>query len=110
MEVSYIEDLASHNGPESCVCAGDFADEALTGGDVGRVLSRERTKTREPTLWDDAEGDIACSDTRELYVDPARSETLSMHPSTLCGNREIPPLITIGVVVRVENSQEVTRQ
>ena len=49
MKESYIEELATHCGPESCVpvredrrapvgCAGI---EALTGGNMGRVLSRD---------------------------------------------------------------------
>ena len=46
MKVSYIEDLASHDGPESCVSVGNCEGEALTGGDVGRVSSRERTRHR----------------------------------------------------------------
>ena len=106
MKVSYIEDLANHNGSESCVCAGNFIYEALTGGDAGRVLSRERTQIGVPTMCFEKEGNIAYSDIRELCVDPARSEALSMHPSTLYGSREIPLLVTGDAVTRVENSKE----
>jgi hypothetical protein len=42
MKVSYVEDLANHNGPESCGAAREGGVEALTGGRTGRVLSRER--------------------------------------------------------------------
>lgn len=45
MKVSYSEDIASHIGPESCVCCRKAAGEALTGGRVGRVLSRESRLT-----------------------------------------------------------------
>lgn len=31
MKVSYFEGLANHESPESCVCAGNFMCEALTG-------------------------------------------------------------------------------
>ena len=107
MKVSYIEDLASHDGPESCVSVGNCEGEALTGGDVGRVSSRERTQSRVSTLWTEAEDKIICSARRELHMDPARSKASSMHPSTLSGSREIQPLITGGAVVRVKNSKEV---
>jgi len=41
MKESYVEGLASHGGPESCVCIREDAGEALTGVRAGRVLSRE---------------------------------------------------------------------
>jgi len=42
MRVSHDKGLASHIGPESCVCSRKDADEALTGECAGQVLSRER--------------------------------------------------------------------
>ena len=45
MKVSYSEDLASHTGPESCVYRRKAVREALAGGRVGQVLSRERGYT-----------------------------------------------------------------
>jgi len=42
MKVSHDKGLASHIGPESCVCGREEVDEALTGERAGRVLSRER--------------------------------------------------------------------
>ena len=45
MKVSYSEDLASHTGPESCVYRRKAVREALAGGRVGQVLSRERGLT-----------------------------------------------------------------
>jgi hypothetical protein len=57
MKVSYNEDLANHIDLESCVVVGNCGGEALTGGDAGRVLSREITKHRAPTLWSEAEGE-----------------------------------------------------
>jgi hypothetical protein len=41
MQVSYVEGIANHNGPESCGAAREGGDEALTGERTGRVLSRE---------------------------------------------------------------------
>ena len=59
MRVSYIEDLANHNGPESCVIMGNWDGEALTGGDAGQVLSREKqNQFGVPTPWTEAEGNI----------------------------------------------------
>jgi len=41
MKESYVEGLAAHSGPESCVVAREGRGEALTGARAGRVLSRE---------------------------------------------------------------------
>ena len=41
MEVLYVEGVASHNGPESCVGVREGDDEALTGGVRAGLLSRE---------------------------------------------------------------------
>ena len=41
MQESYVEGLAAHSGPESCVVAREGRGEALTGVRAGRVLSRE---------------------------------------------------------------------
>ena len=57
MKESYDEGVASHIDPESCAedCKG--LSEALTGVRAGRVLSRLiLLKSREPTWWDEAEG------------------------------------------------------
>jgi len=43
MKESYVEGVASHNGPESCDVAREGIVEALTGVRAGRVFSRERT-------------------------------------------------------------------
>jgi hypothetical protein len=42
MQVLYVEDVANHNDPESCVGIREGAGEALTGEHAGRVLSREK--------------------------------------------------------------------
>ena len=41
MEESYVEGVATHDGPESCVDTREGLGEALTGARAGRVLSRE---------------------------------------------------------------------
>ena len=42
MKVHYVEDIASHSGPESCAVTREGGSEALTGVRTGQVLSRER--------------------------------------------------------------------
>jgi hypothetical protein len=79
-------------------------------GDAGQVLSRERTKIGMPTPCTGAEGNILCSDKRELHEDPARSETLFMYRSILRGNREILQLDTGGAVFRVGHSEEIIQR
>jgi hypothetical protein len=110
MKVSYNEDLANHIDSESCVVVGNCGGEALTGGDTGRVLSREKLKP----IWGvdavDGSGRQHFIDRyREIDEDPARSKTLCMYPSTLCGSREIPRLTGSGISVRIGNSKEVIR-
>ena len=38
MRVSYIEELATHSGPESCGFPGNREAEALTGEHIGRAI------------------------------------------------------------------------
>ena len=97
MEVSYVEGLASYGGPESCEHIREGVGEALTGGRVGRVLSRViHAPQRE--LRDVRGAEVVETHRRphracrigEADMDPARSETLRMRASTLLGNRDIP--------------------
>ena len=56
MREPYIEGVATHDDPESCVGARESTGEARTGARTGRVLSREITEFREPTPSQEAEG------------------------------------------------------
>jgi len=117
MKVSYVEDLANHNGPESCGAAREGGVEALTGGRTGRVLSREiYARLRKQLVLRDA--DAVEKDGRQHRVhrhrkvcsDPARSKTPCMYASTLCGNREIPRLSAAERTAdRVGKSKDVRR-
>ena len=51
MKVLYVEDLASHNDSESWPDVGNCIVQALTGGEAGQVLSRERHLFGVPTRW-----------------------------------------------------------
>lgn len=56
MKEPYVEAVANHDGPESCVRTRKGANEALTGVRAGRVLSREINEFEVPTLLTEAEG------------------------------------------------------
>ncbi len=62
MEESYVEELATHDVPESCAGIRKDAGEALTGVRTGRVLSREIRSPKVPTLLSEAEGHVAAAD------------------------------------------------
>jgi hypothetical protein len=110
MKVSYNEDLANHIDSESCVVVGNCEGEALTGGDTGRVLSRENMKpVRGADAVDGSGRRHLINRYREINEDPARSETPCMYPSISCGSREIPRLAGDGIPVRIGNSKEVIR-
>jgi hypothetical protein len=59
MKTLYIEGVATHDGPESCVDVRKDGGEALTGVRAGPVLSREIMEFGVPTLSNEAEGHIA---------------------------------------------------
>jgi hypothetical protein len=97
MKESYVEGLASHGGPESCVHDREGVGEALTGVRAGRVLSREiQTPWREPRANRGAEAvRVSRRPHRRCRVgeaapDPARSETPRTRGNISHGNREIP--------------------
>ena len=110
MKESYVEGLATHDGPESCAVARKGGGEALTGVRAGRVLSRERTLLRgaDPVgVWGRPHRQRRY---REALWDPARSETPSTHGNTSHGNREIPsPPAVDGTAGRVGKSKDVRR-
>ena len=57
MKEPYIEGLANHGDPESCVGTRKGVGEALTGERIGEVLSRE-INSGVPTLLNEREGYI----------------------------------------------------
>lgn len=96
MKVLYIEGLANHIGPESCIGARKVAGEALTGERAGWVLSCEINAPPQGGLLRGADvleiGGRQHPERRygKTLWDPARSKTPRMCGCTLLGNREIP--------------------
>jgi hypothetical protein len=109
MRESYVEGLANHNGPESCVEWRDSLGEALTGVRAGRVLSREINLVRgaDPLMMWGRQQPAVRKGKARWY--PARSETPGMHGNNLRENREIlqpPKQARLG---RIEKSKDVRR-
>ena len=82
MKELYIEGLATHSIPESCVAARKGGGEALTGARTGTVLSRENRHFGTPTSLSEAEGSTAGgatgepSDRSRAVVDPSHVRKL----------------------------------
>lgn len=117
MKVSCSEGLATHTDSESCIFVRKGASEALIGVRAGKVWSREiepPSRKRWPLRGADAlelSGRQNCRRRhRETPLDPARSKTLSMYASTLCGSREIPCLsVGGGNTDRIGKSKDARR-
>ena len=92
MEEPYIEGVAIHGGPESCVGDPRGRSEALTGVRAGWAIEPRNHCFGVPTSSHEAEGNIAGGASASRRADPARSETLRMHGVLLRETREIPLL------------------
>jgi hypothetical protein len=110
MKESYVEELATHGGLESCADAREGVGEALTGVRAGRVLSRERD-----FLWGADAVEIGgrphpmCRQ-REARRAPTRSETPCTYGNTSRENRESPwPPAADGAAGRIGKSTDVRR-
>jgi RNA-directed DNA polymerase len=89
MKESYVEGVATHDGPESCAAFRKASGEALTGVRAGRVLSRERVFLRDANVVEACGRQNRAHQYREMRLSPARSETPSMHGNTSHENREV---------------------
>ena len=94
MRVLYVEDLADHNGPESCVGAREGGGEALTGVHAGRVSSRGKLKVQGADAVEIGGRQHGTARQGELRPSPAWSKTSRTHASHLQGNRDIHWLAT----------------
>ncbi len=89
MQVLYVEDLANHDDPESCVGIRKDDGEALTGEHAGRVLSREKFTVQGADAVEISGRQHGLGRQGEPQPDPAWSETSRTRGSHLFGNREL---------------------
>src|SRR6516162_9568632 len=90
MKESYVEGLATHNGPESCGVARKGGAEAWTGERAGRVFSRVTNFLWDADVVKESGRQHPARRYREARRSPTRSETPCTRRSTMRGNREIP--------------------
>ena len=110
MKESYVEGLATHSGPESCVTVREGSGEALTGVRAGRVFSRESCFLRGADAVRRSGRPHSVRRYRETLRDPARSETPCTYGNTSRENREIPcPPAADGAAGRVGKSKDAPR-
>jgi hypothetical protein len=111
MKELYIEGVATHGGPESCVGVREGAGEALAGVRAGWAMEpRNDNQFGVPTSSRQAEGNIAGGAMREPLADPVRSENLCTYGISMFENREVPwspvpvddapPCVVCGVACR----------
>ena len=90
MEELYVEGVATHGGPESCVVVCEGGVEALTGEGAGRVFSREKRILRDADAVRRSGRQHLMRRYGKAHTSPARSQTPSTYRNTSHGNREIP--------------------
>ena len=110
MKESYVEGVATHDGPESCAAFREDSSEALTGVGAGRVLSREIMSLRDADVVEVCGRRNRVRRYRETPTGPARSETPCTHGNTSHENREVlcPPTAD-GAAGRIEKSEDPRR-
>jgi RNA-directed DNA polymerase len=92
MEELYVEGLATHGGPESCVDDPQGRGEALAGARTGRAIEPRNRNNRGADTVQEVEGNIAGGARREPLAGPARSENHGRCGTSVRENRESPRL------------------
>jgi hypothetical protein len=90
MRELYIEGVAIHGGPESCVGVREGVGEALTGVRAGWAIEPRNHLVRGADVVSRGGRPHRRQRYRELPADPARSEHLCMHGISMRENREVP--------------------
>jgi hypothetical protein len=90
MRKLYVEGLASHDGPGSCVSVREGVGEAWTGVRAGQVIEPRNSRFGVPTRSLYVEGNTAGGVIRESSGGPAGSKSCGMYGTFMCENREGP--------------------
>jgi hypothetical protein len=90
MRELYIEGVAIHGGPESCVGVREGGGEALTGVRAGWAIEPRNHLVRGADAVPGSGRPHRRRRYCELPVDPARSENLCMRGISMRENREVP--------------------
>ena len=90
MRELYIEGVAIHGGPESCVGVREDVGEALTGVRAGWAIEPRNHHVRGADAVSRGGRPHRRQRYRELPANPARSENLCMYGISMRENREIP--------------------
>jgi len=90
MRELYIEGVAIHGDPESCVGVREGVGEALTGARVGWAIEPRHNVSRGADAVEMVGRQHRWQRLRELAADPARSKNLCMRGISMRENREVP--------------------
>ena len=90
MKESYIEDLASHGGPDHALAAREGAAKRWTGVRAGRILSLEIATIGVPTRSQTTEGNTAGGVFASRQRTPRGRRTCACARSLHAENREVP--------------------
>src|SRR5260370_35853752 len=107
MEELYVEGLATHGGPESCVDDPRGRGEALTGARAGRAIEPRNHYDRGADAVQEVEGNTAGGAMREPLAGPARAENPGLCGTSMRGNRERPraPVWLVSTAGRSANAE-----
>ena len=97
MKEPYIEGVATHGGPESCVGVREGVGEALTGGSVGWAIEPRNPWSRGADAVAKGGRQHRRQRYRELSPDPARSVNPGMRGNSIRENGEVPrsPVVAV---------------
>ena len=90
MRELYIEGVAIHGDPESCVGVREGVGEALTGARAGWAIEPRHNVSRGADAVEMVGRQHRWQRFRELPADPARSKNLCTRGISVRENREVP--------------------
>jgi len=90
MKESNIEEIANHDGPESCADSRKGGGEALTGVRAGWAIEPRNQRFEGADVVNRGGRQHRWPRDREQSSDPARSKNLCMYGISMRENREVP--------------------